>query len=275
MRRTHWKSLTIATGALGLVLVGVLWVANAAELISRETDSGTIVGYKDTPLLPSTGNKYHVHDPDRPAPKIVVPGPPKSTAAPSDAIALFDGKDLSKWQASDWKIEDGQLVAGHGSIVTADAFGDCQLHIGWMTPTTPSDFMNRGNSGVILMGQYEIQIFDSHSSHEQQIYPDGQAASIYGQTPPLVNACRAPGEWQSFDIVFIAPVFEDDKLKKPGRVTVLHNGVLVHHDQEIMGPMTHAQILPYKPHAAKLPLTLQGHGSPVRFRDVWIRPLDK
>jgi len=132
--------------------------------------------------------------------------------------------------------------------------------------------MSRGNSGVLLMGTYEIQIFDSHPQHAEQIYPDGQAASIYGQTPPLVNACRRPGEWQSFDIVFTAPVFADGKLAKRATVTLLHNGVPVHRNQEIMGPMAHCRIAPYEPHPAKLPLALQGHGSPVRFRNVWIRP---
>ena len=111
--------------------------------------------------------------------------------------------------------------------------------------------------------------------HEEQIYPDGQAASIYGQTPPLVNACRKPGQWQSFDIVFTAPVFEGEKLVKRAKVTVFHNGVLVHWDQEIMGPMTHRRIDPYRPHPAKLPLVLQGHSSPLRFRNIWIRPLSK
>ena len=265
---------------LALLLASTLSaVAEAADLVSRKTDFGTVVGYKDTPLLPATGGKYHVHDPDRPVPKQVTPKPlpdahPASTA-PSDAIVLFDGKDLSAWKPASWKISDGSVAAGNGSLETKAPFGDCQLHIEWMAPTTsPGHMMSRGNSGVILMGLYEVQIFDSHAVHDEHIYPDGQAASIYGQTPPLVNACHPPGKWQSFDIVFTAPVFKDDKLVRRATVTMLHNGVLVHLDQDVMGPMTHRQILPYKPHAAKLPLVLQGHGCPVRFRNIWIRPLN-
>lgn len=261
-----------------LVLVALLGaaasVAVAAEhkLITRKTDFGVIVGYKDTPLLPLTGGVYHVHDPDRPVPKPVTPGQPGE--APSDAIVLFDGEDLSRWQPSEWKVADGSVEAGHGSLETKEAFGDCQLHVEWMAPTTPpTRFTARGNSGVILMGQYEIQIFDSHPDHAEQIYPDGQAAAVYGQTPPLVNACRRPGEWQSFDILFTAPVFDEEKLVRPATVTMCHNGVLVHLNQEIAGPMAHSHIEPYQAHPPKLPLVLQGHGSPVRFRNVWIRPL--
>lgn len=251
----------------------------ANELIVRETDTGTICGYKDTPLLPATGDKYHVHDPDRPIPKVVTPseagGQGAPSSAPSDAIVLFDGQDLSKWKPSPWKVEDGYTEAGHGSLETEEAFGDFQLHLEWMAPTTPpARLMSRGNSGVLIMGQYEVQIFDSHHSLAWQIYPDGQAAALYGQSPPLVNACRPAGQWQSFDILFTAPVFEGEELVKPGTVTMCHNGVLVHLNQEIAGPMAHCRIAPYMAHAAKLPLVLQGHDSPVRFRNIWIRPLD-
>jgi hypothetical protein len=266
-----------------VVLIGWASLAAAAPqhvLVEKKTDSGTIVGYRDTPLQPWTGNKYHVHDPDRPVPKHVVPGRPSTQevvgTAPSDAIVLFGGKDLAQWQPSKWKVEDGYVEAGEGSLVTKRAFGDCQLHVEWMAPTEPAKhMMSRGNSGVLLMGKYEIQIFDSYPSHAQQIYPDGQAASIYGQTPPLVNACLAPGQWQSFDILFTAPRFDGETLVRPATVTVLHNGVLVQLNQKIMGPMAHARIAPYQPHPAKLPLELQGHGSPVRFRNVWIRPLEQ
>jgi hypothetical protein len=265
-----------------IVLLGWASVTTAAPqrvLVERKTDFGTIVGYRDTPLQPWTGDKYHVHDPDRPVPKPVVPGRPSTQdqvgSAPSDAIVLFDGKDLSQWEPSEWKVKDGYVEAGQGSLVTRRAFGDCQLHVEWMAPTEPpAHLMSRGNSGVILMRQYEIQIWDSYPGHAEHIYPDGQAASIYGQTPPLVNACLAPGQWQSFDIMFTAPVFEGDKLVKPAFVTMCHNGVLVHLNQQIMGPMAHRQIVPYQPHPAKLPLELQGHSSPVRFRNVWIRPLE-
>jgi len=267
-------------------LIVCLWTistaARGAELVERKTPSGTVVGYKDTPLLPSTEGKYHVHDPDRPLPKHVETNPADTGdepgKAPSDAIVLFDGRDLSRWKPSSWKVENGyaEVSQGHSLLETKEPFGDCQLHLEWMAPTTPAGhMMDRGNSGVLLMGLYEIQIFDSHPMHAEQIYPDGQAASIYGQTPPLVNACRRPGQWQTFDIIFTAPVFQDEKLVKRATVTMLHNGVLVHESQEIMGPMTHRRIIPYQAHAAKLPLTLQGHGSPVRFRNMWIRPLSQ
>ncbi len=268
-------TLPVVLLAVAVLLAAVPHPASAADLIERETPTGVVVGYKHTPKLPATGGKYHVHDPDRPIPPAVTPGKDAGfAAAPSDATVLFDGKDTSQWQPNTWKLADGAIEAGGGSLITKEAFGDCQLHVEWMAPTTrPAHMMSRGNSGVILMGKYEIQIFDSHGSHAEQIYADGQAASIYGQTPPLVNACRAPGEWQSFDIVFTAPVFEGDKVVRKATVTLVHNGVIVHNRQAIEGPMAHATIVPYRPHAAKLPLTLQGHGSPVRFRNMWIRAL--
>lgn len=260
--------------AVGIGTFCLVDSTRAAELISRPIDGGEVVGYKDTPILPWTEGKWHVHDPDRPYPAIVTPGQSSDSRPPSDAIVLFDGNDLSKWQPSNWEVKDGSVVAGQGSLLSKDAFGDCQLHIEWMAPNAPSkQMMSRGNSGVILMTKYEIQIFDSHASNQTQIYPDGQAASIYGQTPPLVNACRKPGQWQSYDIFFTSPVFDDGKLVSPGKVTMLHNGVLVHLNQPIMGPMAHRVILPYEAHEAKLPLLLQGHGSPVQFRNIWIREL--
>ncbi len=262
---------------LAALLGAALWTAfaPAAELVTRKTESGTICGYKDTPSLPWTDGKYCVHDPDRPAPKQVTPGPVGDPqAAPSDAVVLFDGTDVAAWKPSTWKLIDGSLEAGSGSLETKQAFGDFQLHIEWMAPAKQDGhFMSRGNSGVLLMGLYEIQIFDSHRSHPEQIYADGQTASIYGQTPPLVNASRAPGQWQSFDIIFTAPIFDQGKLLRKATVTVHHNGVLVHNHQQIMGPMAHRVITPYRPHAAKLPLSLQGHGSPVRFKNIWVRPL--
>lgn len=252
--------------------------ASAADLVSRQTKGGTVVGYNDTPMLPWTGNKYRVHDPDRPVPPCVLPRPVGSplpaAPAPADAIVLFGEKNLDQWKASSWEVKDGVLYAGRESLETKQPFGDCQLHIEFATPREPSpNFMNRGNSGVLVMGKYELQIFDSWHEHPQQIYPDGQAASIYGQTPPLVNACMPPGEWQAYDIVFTAPVFKDGKLTQPATVTMHHNGVLVHHAQPVMGEMMHRDISPYKAHAPKLPLVLQGHGSTLRFRNIWVREL--
>lgn len=243
---------------------------NQKKLVKAKDGSG-IVGYKDTPVLPWCG--YHVHDPDRPAPPKVTPGRSPFLQAPSDAVILFDGENgLTQWQASDWKVEDGEFIAVSGRLTTKQAFGDCQLHLEWQAPNPPQGHKwDRGNNGVLLMGLFEIQIYDTYTT---QLYPDGQAASVYGQTPPRVNACLPPGQWQSYDIFFVAPVFKDGKLEKPARVTVLHNGVLVHHNQKIYGPTGHRILPKYdKPIPPKQPLSLSSHNNPVRFRNIWIRPL--
>src|SRR5687768_680566 len=232
------------------------------------------LGYSDTPFLP--GGKWRVHDGSRPQPRVVDPGTPG--APPADAIVLFDGKDLSKWQnngsPAKWKVENGyfEVVRNTGTLETKESFsGDCQLHVEWMAPNPPrGSSQGRGNSGVFLMGRYEIQVLDSY---ESKTYPDGQAASIYGQHPPLVNASRKPGEWQSYDILFTGPRFKDGKVARPAYATVLHNGVAVHHHAELIGPMAHKVIAPYTPHGEKGPIGLQDHGDPVRFRNIWIREL--
>ncbi len=258
-----------SVGAMLLGSAEMMLGQGQTKLVQAKDGSG-IVGYKDTPILPWCG--YHVHDPDRPAPPRVTPGSHAGVAAPSDAVVLFDGKDLSQWKPSGWKIENGELIAVSGDLTTIQAFGDCQLHLEWQAPDPPQGQMfDRGNSGVMLMGLFEIQVYDSYT---EKLYPDGQAASVYGQTPPMVNVCRKPGQWQSFDIIFFAPVFKDGKLEKPAYVSVLHNGVLVHHNQQIYGPTGH-RILPRydKPIPERLPLSLSAHNNPVRFRNVWIRPL--
>ena len=237
------------------------------------------LGYSDTPMLP--GDKWHVHDGDRPQPRAVAPGAPSTQeqagTAPADAIVLFDGKDLSKWKSGNadakWAVENGYfvIVPKTGELQTREEFGDCQLHIEFSAPTPPKgDGQGRGNSGVFLMGRYEFQVLDSY---ENPTYPDGQAASIYAQYPPLVNASRKPGEWQAYDIIFTAPRFKDGKLETPAYITAFHNGVLVHNHVALMGGATHRQLAKYTPHGDKGPLKLQDHGDPVRFRNIWIRPL--
>jgi hypothetical protein len=229
-------------------------------------------GYTDTPKLPDS--RWRIHDRDRPRPPIIDPGWPGRP--PSDAILLFDGEDLSQWVGrrgdAAWRIEDGYMeVNGTGDILTREAFGDCQLHLEWCTPAeVRGQSQGRGNSGVYFMGRYEVQILDSY---DNATYADGQAAAIYSQKPPMVNACRSPGTWQSYDIIFIAPRFEDRELRSPARVTVFHNGVCVHHAQEILGSTGHRKFPNYRPHGPKAPLRLQDHGNPVRYRNVWIRPL--
>lgn len=239
------------------------------------------VGYKDTPMLP--GGKWHVHDGDRPIPPVITPGTCSTQdapgAAPSDAIVLFDGKDLSHWRSqkggdAEWTVENGAFAvkAGAGSILSRDEFGDCQLHIEWSAPTPPKGHdQGRGNSGVMLFGRYEIQVLDSY---DNLTYADGQAAAIYGQYPPLVNASRQPGEWQSYDIMFTAPRFKDDgTLVSPAYATVLHNGVLVHNHTPLLGPMAFRALPEYKAHGPVGPILLQDHGNPVRFRNIWVREI--
>ncbi len=267
-------------------LASLILIALAATLSSPLTahaqnhklvyakDGSGVFGYKDTPIQPWSG--HHVHDPDRPAPKKVEPGRPGTQAqagtAPSDAIVLFGGKDLSQWKPSSWKVEDGCLIATHGPLTTKEEFGSCQLHLEWQTPVEPVEgLMNQGNHGVFLLGKIEVQIFESRGT---KIYPDGQAAAIYAQTPPLVNTCRKRGEWQTYDIVFFAPKFDKaGKLAEPARVTMFHNGVLVHHNQQVYGSTAHAALASYQSVKSKGPLELGAHGCPVRFRNIWIRPL--
>lgn len=233
-------------------------------------DGSGVYGYKDTPKLPWC--EYLVHDPDRPAPKRIDPGPAGAPApVPADAHVLFDGKDLSNWEAGKWKVENGDIVAGPGSLSSEEQFGDMQLHIEWMAPANwEGPWYNRGNNGVILMGLYEIQIFDSFN---EKLYPDGQCAAIYAQTPPMVNSTRKPGEWQTFDIVFTAPKYDGEKMISPPRVTMHHNGVLVHLNQEIRGATGHKVVPGQHAKRTEGPIILAGHDCPVRFRRIWLRKL--
>lgn len=227
--------------------------------------------------------KWKIHDLNRPLPPVVDPGTASTQDAPgrppSDAIVLFDGKDLSRWTDKDgkpakWKVENGYLevVPESGLISTKDSFGDCQLHVEFAEPLPAvGESQERGNSGVFLMGQFEIQVLDSY---ENKTYADGQASAVYGQYPPQVNASRPPGQWQTYDIVFHGPRFaKDGKLTRPAHVTVLHNGVLVQDNVELTGPTAHGERPPYKAQPEKLPLSLQDHGKPVRYRNLWIREL--
>lgn len=239
-----------------------------------------VVGYDDTPMLP--GGKWRVHDGNRPQPRAVTPGASSLPVAPgkppSDAIVLFDGADLSKWRTvkgdlAGWKVENGyvEVVPRAGNILTREEFGDCQLHIEWRTPSPPSGASQaRGNSGVFFLGRYEIQVLDSF---ETITYPDGLAAALYGQYPPLVNASRPPGEWQTYDILFTIPRFKEGKLQTPAYATVLHNGVVVHNHTALLGPTKHRTLPEYVEHGPGGPLMLQDHGDKVRFRNIWVRPL--
>lgn len=199
-------------------------------------------------------------------------------APPSDAIVLFDGNHLEQWEsvkstAPQWEVTGGHLVVvpGTGNLRTRQAFGDVQLHIEWRTPpVVTGEGQDRGNSGVFLMERYEVQVLDSFDNHT---YPNGQAASVYKQHIPLVNASRAPGEWQSYDIVFKAPQFgQDGRISSPATMTVLHNGVLVLNHVTLHGPTQYIGTPLYREHG-NAPLELQDHGSPVAYRNIWIREL--
>ena len=206
-----------------------------------------------------------------PEPKVVDAGP--VGGPPSDAIVLFGGEDLSQWKGGEkWLIENGVATVKGGGITSKQAFGSCQLHVEWASPAeVKGSGQGRGNSGIYLMGRYEVQVLDSYKN---ETYPDGSAASLYKQWPPLVNASRQPGEWQSFDIIFEAPRFDDDgKLQQPGYVTVLHNGVLVQNHAELQGSTAWDRPPEYSAHPPKLPLHIQDHGNPVKFRNIWIREL--
>jgi 3-keto-disaccharide hydrolase len=267
----------LSSSAICLILGGLLFAAQQVPPRTAADD-----GFTDTPMLP--GLPYHVHDPARPHPPVVTPGATPG-AAPSDATVLFDGRDLSKWAHhgtgadsdklldAKWAVRDGYFETGArtGSLYTRENFGDMQLHIEWATPSViAGNSQGRGNSGVFAMGLYEIQVLDSY---ENRTYADGQAAAIYGQWPPLANAARKPGEWQSYDIVFEAPRFDGGKVVKPAFQTVFWNGVVVHNRKEVIGATIYRNVATYAAHAAELPLMLQDHNNPVRYRNIWVRRL--
>jgi hypothetical protein len=213
-----------------------------------------------------------------PIPKLVNPGSPDQQA-PSDAVVLFDGKNLSEWtsmkgEAAIWKVDDNSMVVtkGTGNIRTKRSFGSCQLHIEWQSPATiEGEGQGRGNSGIFLMGKYEVQVLDSYNN---RTYSNGQAGSIYKQYIPLVNASRKPGEWQTYDIIFTAPKFkEDGSLLSPAYCTVLHNGVLIQDHVQLKGETVYIGQPSYGKHADKEPIILQDHGNPVKYRNVWVREL--
>ena len=205
-----------------------------------------------------------------PEPQVVTPG--ENGSPPSDAIVLFDGKDLSQWD-SHWIVKDGVAIANGSDMHTKKSFGpDYQLHVEWAEPEkVVGSSQGRGNSGVFLADRYEIQVLDSY---DNPTYFDGQCAAIYKEWPPLVNACRKPGEWQAYDIVFESPRFDDKgKLLKPGYATVIQNGIVVQNHSEILGNTSWDQVPAYTPHPLTQPIRLQYHGNPVRYRNIWLREI--
>jgi 3-keto-disaccharide hydrolase len=252
----------------GIVLAGILAISNSPFAKGQAT----------VPTI-----KWPVHDRDRAQPNVITPATPSTQEhpgnPPSDAVVLFDGKDLSQWESANggpakWKVENGyfEVLPKTGDMRTKQAFGDCQLHVEWAAPNPPhGEDQDRGNSGIYIMGLYEVQVLDSYQS---KTYADGQASAIYGQYPPLVNASRPPGEWQTYDIIWHGPRFDaNGKLTRAATVTVLRNGVLVQDHVTLTGPTAHKQRPPYHAHPEKLPLQLQDHGHPVRYRNIWFREL--
>ena len=206
-----------------------------------------------------------------PEPKVVSPGDAHSP--PSDAIVLFDGQDLSAWEnGENWIVDNGEAVVGKGDIKTKQGFGDCQLHIEWSAPTeVKGNGQGRGNSGVFIMDNYEVQVLDSYNN---PTYFEGQAGAIYKQTPPAINAMNPPGQWNIYDIIWTAPRFDDTgQLRSPAYITALHNGVLILNHFELLGDTPWHRPPKYQAHADKLPIRLQDHGNPVRYRNIWLREL--
>lgn len=264
---------SLALSRLGLLVAVLL----AAGMFSR-ADAQQAQGDPWVPEL----DEWEVHSPDRPnPPRVEPPAPYGPVEPPSDATVLFGGEDLSGWQTPDgetapWTVENGyfEVVPGTGPIQTEQSFGDVQLHVEWAAPDPPEgEGQDRGNSGVFFMGgRYEVQVLDSYQS---ETYADGQAAALYGQYPPSVNATRAPGQWQTYDIIFDRPHFDEDgNLTEAAQVTVFHNGVLVHDHRTLSGPTAYQSRPPYEAHSSALPIQLQDHDHPVRFRNIWLRELE-
>jgi hypothetical protein len=254
-----------------------------AAVIALAGGSATYIAIAEEAAAAADGQKWEVHDMKRPKPPVITPGTASTQEqagkAPSDALVLFDGTDLSHWQAkgggaAPWKVMSGYLQAADKDIETKEGFGDCQLHAEWCEPEDVSgSSQGRGNSGIFLMDRYEVQVLDSYKN---ETYADGQAAALYGQYPPLVNAMRPPGQWQVYDIVFHRPHFDaSGNVTKPATMTVFHNGVLVQDHRELKGTTAHHSPGKYEKHGDKEPIHLQWHGNPVRFRNIWIRQLDK
>ena len=264
-RRLSSGSRRLLRAAAAALLVLAAAVVAAPPCCGEES-----FGYTDTAKLPNS--KWRVHDKMRPQPPMVAPGE-RPGDPPADAVVLFDGKDLSQWVGGKPEgVENGVIdISRAGEISTRRKFGDCQLHVEWATPAKDDGGpMNWGNSGVFFLGLYELQIIESHDC---RIYADGIAGAVYGQTPPLVNVARKPGQWQTYDAVFTAPRFNGDKLLRPAYFTVFWNGVLVQYHKAALGPTRHRELATYDNRATTGPITLQFHHSAVRFRNIWVRPL--
>jgi hypothetical protein len=258
----------------------IVWAGALAATVTMGCSAGAQdkPGFTDTPMLP--GGKWHVHDPDRPLPVVVTPAATLG-GPPADAIVLFDGTSSDAWTARQvpWLVADGAMTVpsrpeggGDNNLVSKQSFGDVQLHLEFRAPNPPAGTsQDRGNSGIFFMQRYEVQVLDVY---QNETYADGTLGAIYGWKPPLANPARAPGEWQSYDIVFERPRFAaDGTLLKPAYVTVFLNGVLLHNHQPFLGATGWRQVAQYTAHPDAAPIELQDHGSPVSYRNIWVRPL--
>ena len=272
------------------IAIIALFITAALSVWSQETNSTAtlqpqlheveingIRGFQDTPMEPN--GLWHVHDPERTQPPVVTPGASFSgqAAPPSDAIVLFDGKDLSGWvdghgNLAPWLIQDGVAITTKTDIFTKQLFGDIQLHLEFREPLPAVGLgQDRGNSGIFFMGRYEIQVLDCFNN---KTYPDGATGAIYAQHPPLAIACRPPGDWQTYDIIFTVPHFDHHgKVITPAYATVILNGVVVQNHQAVRGTTTHCAVGAYVPHGPTGPLGLQYHLNQVAFRNIWVRPI--
>ncbi len=266
------RTTILASAALAFTLG--CGIAQVPEKNERQPGQERIDGYTNTPKQPPPDDKWHIHDPGRSQPPVVEPkydGDP--VPAPAGAKVLFDGKSLDGWSNKGWLLEGGAMVAKKGKQLSVEKFGDGHYHVEWLVPAGLKGYgQKQGNSGVFLMNRYELQVLNCWGN---RTYPDGMAGAVYGQTPPLANACRKPGEWQAYDIHFKAPVFEDGKLVSPAYVTVYLNNVLVQDNTEVRGSTSWRRLPKYTPHAGVDSIQLQDHGSPVRFRNIWVAPLTK
>lgn len=269
----HTPRLSALIG-LAVAFVATAFAQQPGEKVATITDAWgkqeTIHGFNEER---QPDGKWFIHDPERPQPKAVEPGPSPTLGAkpPASAVVLFDGMDTSGWTGGPWRVADGYMeVNGTGAITSKATFGSAHVHVEFATPAELNgQGQDRGNSGVFLQGKYEIQVLDSYKS---ATYADGMVGAVYGQNPPLVNASRPPGEWQTYDIDYTAPTFDDaGKMKTPARVTVLLNNVKVQDDFALFGPTGWRHRLPYEAHGDG-PISLQDHGHKVRYRNIWVQP---
>lgn len=251
-----------------------LWVLGGALITTSVLHAEEGLGYQDTPLIP--GTPYHVHDGERPQPRVIETAGAVEIKPPSDATVLFDGSNLDAWtsagKAPVWDVKDGSMIAKEKDLESKEKFGAVQVHFEWRLPKDRKvKGQGGGNSGCFLMGLYEVQVLQSNNN---QTYPDGQAGSLYGQLPPLVNATSPQGDWNSYDITFVPPVYEDGKVTTPAKVTIIHNGVVVQNGESYLGPTGHKTLATYpSKHPETGPIRLQFHGDPMEYRNFWVRPL--